>query len=58
VIELWGTITDERERPALVIAAENVPAVKGVRDHLVWVDATSGMVFGPSEETSTPAKGS
>jgi CBS domain-containing protein len=58
VIELWGTITDERERPALVIAAENVPGVKGVRDHLVWVDATSGMVFGPSEETSTPAKAS
>ena len=45
VVELWGTITDERERPALVVAAENVPGVKAVRDHLAWVDATSGMVI-------------
>jgi CBS domain-containing protein len=44
VVELWGTITDERERAALVVAAENVPGVKAVRDHLAWVDATSGMV--------------
>ena len=45
VVELWGTITDEKERPALVVAAENVLGVrKAVRDHLAWVDATSGMV--------------
>jgi hypothetical protein len=44
VVELWGTITDERERSALVVAAENVPGVQAVRDHLAWVDATSGMV--------------
>src|SRR5262249_52177560 len=25
VVELWGSITDERERRALVVAAENVP---------------------------------
>ena len=35
VVELWGTITDERERQAIIVAAENVPGVKGVRDHLV-----------------------
>ncbi|PWT92511.1 MAG: hypothetical protein C5B56_02145, partial [Proteobacteria bacterium] len=58
VVELWGTITDERERPALVIAAENVPGVKAVRDHLAWVDATSGMVFGPPEDPSAQAKAS
>ena len=57
VVEMWGTITDERERPALMIAAENVPGVKAVHDHLAWVDATSGMVFGPPEE-ATPAKAS
>ena len=45
VVELWGTITDERERQALVVAAENVPGVKAVRDHLAWVDASSGMVI-------------
>jgi CBS domain-containing protein len=44
VVELHGTILDERERPALVVAAENLPGVKSVRDCLVWVDATTGMV--------------
>jgi predicted transcriptional regulator len=50
VVDLWGTITDERARRALIIAAENVPGVKGVNDHLVWVDAASGMVFPAPEE--------
>jgi CBS domain-containing protein len=50
VVDLWGSITDERERQALVVAAENVPGVKAVHDNLVWVDAMSGMVFlGPEE---------
>jgi CBS domain-containing protein len=35
IVELWGTITDERERQAFIVAAENVPGVKAVRDHLV-----------------------
>jgi len=50
VVELWGTITDERERQALIVAAENVPGVKGVRDHLAWVEPTSGMVYQPEGE--------
>lgn len=45
VVELWGTITDERERRALIVAAENVPGVKEVRDHIVLVDLISGMVI-------------
>lgn len=56
VVELWGTITDERERQALVVAAENVPGVKSVRDHLVWVDVMSGMVFTGSADTEAAAK--
>jgi CBS-domain-containing membrane protein len=44
VAELWGVITDERERQAFIVAAENVPGVNAVRDHLVWVEPTSGMV--------------
>jgi osmotically-inducible protein OsmY len=36
VIELWGTIDDERQRAALRVAAENISAVKEVKDHLVW----------------------
>jgi CBS-domain-containing membrane protein len=60
VVELWGTITDERERAALVVAAENVPGVKAVRDHLAWVDATSGMIIMPEQESpkNTPKKAS
>jgi CBS domain-containing protein len=45
VVELWGSITDERERQALIIAAENIPGVKAVRDHLAWIDTTTGMLF-------------
>jgi CBS domain-containing protein len=60
VVELWGTITDERERAALVVAAENVPGVKAVRDHLAWVDATSGLIIMPEQESpkNTPKKAS
>lgn len=45
VVDFHGTITDDRERTALTVAAENVPGIKGVRDHLVWVEPTSGMVI-------------
>jgi CBS domain-containing protein len=37
VAELWGTIFDERERDALRVAAENVPGIVAVQDHLVLV---------------------
>jgi CBS domain-containing protein len=50
VVELKGAITDERERQALIVAAENVSGVKAVHDHLVWVDAMSGMAFLSQED--------
>jgi CBS domain-containing protein len=50
VVELWGTITDERVRQALVVAAQNVPGVKDVRDHIVWVEPMSGVVIGAQGE--------
>jgi len=53
VVELWGTIVDERQREALKVAAENIPGVKEVRDHLAWVDATSGMFLEPRDEVAT-----
>jgi CBS domain-containing protein len=49
-VDLWGTITDERERQAIMVAAENVPGVKAVNDHLAWVDTMSGMVMYQSNE--------
>jgi CBS-domain-containing membrane protein len=45
VVHLHGTVTDDRERAALTVAAENVPGVKSVRDHLVWVEPNSGLVI-------------
>jgi CBS domain-containing protein len=51
VAELDGVVTDERERIALRVAAENVPGVKAVSDHLVWVESISGFVVeAPQDE--------
>ena len=58
VAELWGSITDERERQALIVVAENTPGVKAVNDHLVWIDTTTGMLFYQSNEEPPPAKAS
>jgi CBS domain-containing protein len=45
VVEFFGVITDENERRALIVAAENLPGVKGVRDHLAWIEPASGVVI-------------
>ena len=52
VVELHGAITDEREREALRVAAENVPGVNAVHDHLAWVEPISGMVVDPTRPRS------
>lgn len=53
IVELWGVIVDERQREALKVAAENIPGVKAVKDHLVWVEPTSGMTIEPRDEVVT-----
>ena len=45
-----GVILDEKEREALRVAAENVPGVKAVEDHLVWVEPVSGTVIEAVQE--------
>jgi CBS-domain-containing membrane protein len=55
IVELWGTIFDERQRAALIVAAENIPGVKAVKDHLAWVEPISGLTLGPDENTITTA---
>lgn len=50
VVHLWGTITEERQRPAIKVAAENIPGVKGVEDHLAWIEPMSGMVLPAAED--------
>ena len=45
VVHLSGTLLDERHRGAIRVAAERIPGVKGIEDHLVCVDPVSGMVM-------------
>ena len=48
-----GVILDEQKRSALRVAAENVPGVKAVVDHIVWVEPVTGwIVQGPSGNES------
>lgn len=55
IVTFAGVITDERQRAALRVAAENVPGVKGIEDQLAWVVPGGGMmgdppvVFGPTQ---------
>ncbi|WP_342587880.1 BON domain-containing protein [Rhizobium sp. AC44/96] len=47
VAELAGTIFDERERLAAKVAAENVPGVTAISDHLTWIDPYYGVALPP-----------
>jgi len=49
IVELSGSITDERERAALRVMCENIAGVKAVVDRLVWVDPLSGMTIEPPD---------
>jgi CBS domain-containing protein len=49
VVDVWGTISDEQERRAIIVVAENTPGVKSVNDHLVYVEPYSGTVIDPSQ---------
>ncbi len=45
VVTLNGEVFDERQRPALIVAAENIPGVIKVVDKLVWIEPFSGMAI-------------
>lgn len=45
VVDLWGTITNDQERRAICVIAENTPGVKAVNDHLVYIEPYSGTVI-------------
>lgn len=47
VVEFVGVVTDERQRTALRVLAENTPGVRDVVDHLLWVDLMSGIPLDP-----------
>ena len=46
VVYLEGLVTDERERQAIRVAAENVPGLKEVRDNLEFFDPNTGWTYG------------
>jgi CBS domain-containing protein len=50
VVDLWGTITNENERRAISVLVENVPGVKSVRDHIVFVEPYSGTIIESPDE--------
>lgn len=50
VVRLSGVITDERQRQALRVAAENIPGVKAIEDNVVSVEPVSGMVVEAPEQ--------
>lgn len=58
VVDLWGGILDERERQALIVAAEDTPGVKRVNDHLAFIEPMSGMAFVPPDEVKEAPKAS
>ncbi|HEY2134835.1 MAG TPA: CBS domain-containing protein [Xanthobacteraceae bacterium] len=50
VVKLSGALTDERERQAIRVAAENIPGVKKVEDHLIWIEPNTGVIIeGPDD---------
>jgi len=57
VVELWGVLVDERQREALKVAAENIPGVKAVKDHMVWVEPMTGMAIEAQGEADSRAQG-
>jgi len=56
IVHLSGVITEEQSRQAAMVAAENIPGVRAVRDQLCWVDTVSGMYLDPPEADEMPKK--
>jgi CBS-domain-containing membrane protein len=42
IVHLWGSVSTESQHHALRVAAESVPGVKGVEDHVTVVDQFAG----------------
>jgi osmotically-inducible protein OsmY len=58
VAHLWGVVLDERQREAIRVVAENTAGVKGIEDHLVWVEPMSGMAIPAADANEARAKAS
>jgi CBS domain-containing protein len=53
VVRLSGIVTDDRQRQALCVAAENTPGVKRVEDEIAWVVPEAALVIGPADRASS-----
>lgn len=56
-VDLRGCITDERERVAVRVAVENVPGVRAIHDHVIWVETMSGFAFASPEDEAAQRAG-
>lgn len=52
VVDIWGSITNEPERHAIRVVADNTAGVKAVHDHLVYIEPYTGTVIEAPEEPS------
>jgi CBS domain-containing protein len=52
VVQLRGTIFDERERDAIRVVAENIIGVQAVHDHLIWIDPMGMTVLQSPEDSA------
>ncbi|MGB8398401.1 CBS domain-containing protein [Bradyrhizobium sp.] len=50
IVHLHGIIFDDRVRQATIVAAENIPGVKAVHDHLCFIDTYSGFYMESPED--------
>lgn len=55
IVELRGSITDQRERAAIRVAVANVRGVRAIHDHILWVDPLTG-IFEVSPEDMDAAR--
>jgi CBS domain-containing protein len=47
VVILEGKVFDKRQQEAIHVLVENVPGVKSVVDHLLWIEPRTGTILGP-----------
>jgi hypothetical protein len=38
VVQLSGSVVDDRQRQALRVVAENIPGVRKIEEQFVWID--------------------
>jgi len=55
-VHLWGSYMARGQDQAMIVAAENVPGVKSVRNHLCWIEPMSGMVIYNPDEDETASR--